>query len=121
MEVPGGVGARLSLFVRAGATLERIGQTLMASDKVKSCSSSASVSLPGIDRAGSGTSKSTAESGVPVVGLNSRAVGGEPHQAPGPPSLPAGVIAVMSALSAAPSKACEYTKEGWEYLKERVK
>ncbi|XP_016000430.1 MICOS complex subunit MIC13 [Rousettus aegyptiacus] len=32
-----------------------------------------------------------------------------------------GVIAVMSALSAAPSKACEYTKEGWEYLKERVK
>ncbi|KAG8519056.1 MICOS complex subunit MIC13, partial [Galemys pyrenaicus] len=32
-----------------------------------------------------------------------------------------GIITVMSALSVAPSKVCEYTKEGWEYLKERVK
>lgn len=30
-------------------------------------------------------------------------------------------MTVMSALSVAPSKACEYTKEGWEYLKERIK
>ncbi|XP_023394345.1 MICOS complex subunit MIC13 isoform X1 [Pteropus vampyrus] len=45
-----------------------------------------SVSLPGIDRAGSSTFKSTTESGVPVVGLNSFALGGEPHQALGPPS-----------------------------------
>lgn len=86
MEVPGGVGARLSLFPRAGATLDHSGRTLVASDKVKPCSSFASVSLPGIDRAGSGTSKSTTESGVPVVGLNSFALGGEPHQALGPPS-----------------------------------
>lgn len=38
-----------------------------------------------------------------------------------PPSLPIGIITVMSALSVAPSKAREYTKEGWEYLKERIK
>lgn len=34
---------------------------------------------------------------------------------------PTGIITVMSALSVAPSKAREYTKEGWEYLKERIK
>lgn len=55
------------------------------------------------------------------VGLNPLAVGGEPDQALGPSSLPTGIITVMSALSVAPSKACEYTKEGWEYLKERIK
>ncbi|XP_035967827.2 MICOS complex subunit MIC13 isoform X1 [Halichoerus grypus] len=32
-----------------------------------------------------------------------------------------GIITVMSALSAAPSKAREYSKEGWAYLKERTK
>lgn len=36
-------------------------------------------------------------------------------------SLSTGVIKVMSALSVAPSKAREYSKEGWEYLKERTK
>lgn len=30
-------------------------------------------------------------------------------------------MSVMSALSVAPSKAREYSKEGWEYLKERTK
>lgn len=37
------------------------------------------------------------------------------------PSFPTGIITVMSALSVAPSKAWEYSKEGWEYLKERTK
>ncbi|XP_029774291.1 MICOS complex subunit MIC13 isoform X2 [Suricata suricatta] len=32
-----------------------------------------------------------------------------------------GIIKVMSALSAAPTKAGEYSREGWEYLKERIK
>uniref|UniRef100_A0A8C5LK75 MICOS complex subunit MIC13 n=1 Tax=Jaculus jaculus TaxID=51337 RepID=A0A8C5LK75_JACJA len=32
-----------------------------------------------------------------------------------------GIITVMSALSMAPTKACEYSKEGWEYLKEHAK
>ncbi|XP_037679872.1 MICOS complex subunit MIC13 [Choloepus didactylus] len=32
-----------------------------------------------------------------------------------------GIITMMAALSAAPSKACEYSKEGWKYLKERIK
>ncbi|XP_037361057.1 MICOS complex subunit MIC13 [Talpa occidentalis] len=32
-----------------------------------------------------------------------------------------GIITVMSALSVAPAKVCAYTKEGWQYLKERVK
>lgn len=32
-----------------------------------------------------------------------------------------GIISVMSALSVAPSKAREYSKEGWEYLKEHSK
>ncbi|NXE29411.1 MIC13 protein, partial [Ardeotis kori] len=32
-----------------------------------------------------------------------------------------GVQTVMSALSAAPSTACEYTAEGWKYVKELVK
>ncbi|XP_012617083.1 MICOS complex subunit MIC13 [Microcebus murinus] len=32
-----------------------------------------------------------------------------------------GVITVISALSVAPSKACEYSKEGWEYVKARTK
>lgn len=54
-------------------------------------------------------------------GLNPLALGGEPDQVLGPPSLPTGIITVMSALSVAPSKAREYTKEGWEYLKERIK
>ncbi|ELK29839.1 PREDICTED: MICOS complex subunit MIC13 [Myotis davidii] len=50
-------------------------------------------------------------------------------QLPAPPkfnfnireSWNSGIITVMTALSVAPSKACEYTKEGWEYLKERIK
>ncbi|KAM8795098.1 MICOS complex subunit MIC13 [Eudromia elegans] len=32
-----------------------------------------------------------------------------------------GVRSVMSALSVAPTKACEYTGEGWKYVKELVK
>ncbi|XP_065603427.1 MICOS complex subunit MIC13 [Cyrtonyx montezumae] len=32
-----------------------------------------------------------------------------------------GVHAAMSALSAAPERACEYTAEGWKYVKELVK
>lgn len=35
--------------------------------------------------------------------------------------LPTGIITMMSALSVAPSKAWEYSKEGWEYLKEQTK
>lgn len=54
-----------------------------------------------------------------VVGLNPLAAGGD--QALALSSLPTGIMTVMSALSVAPSKACEYTKEGWEYLKERIK
>ncbi|TKC46339.1 hypothetical protein EI555_014194, partial [Monodon monoceros] len=50
-------------------------------------------------------------------------------QLPAPPkfnfhireSWNSGIITVMSALSVAPSKAWEYSKEGWEYLKERTK
>uniref|UniRef100_A0ABI7ZTP1 MICOS complex subunit MIC13 n=1 Tax=Felis catus TaxID=9685 RepID=A0ABI7ZTP1_FELCA len=50
-------------------------------------------------------------------------------QLPAPPkfnfhirdSWNSGIIKVMSALSAAPSKACEYSREGWDYLKERIK
>lgn len=50
-------------------------------------------------------------------------------QLPAPPkfnfhireSWNSGIITVMSALSVAPSKAREYTKEGWEYVKERMK
>lgn len=32
-----------------------------------------------------------------------------------------GILTVMSALSVAPSKAREYSRDGWEYLKERIK
>ncbi|KGL73825.1 Protein QIL1, partial [Tinamus guttatus] len=32
-----------------------------------------------------------------------------------------GVQTVMSALSVAPTRACEYTMEGWKYVKELVK
>ncbi|KAM4889157.1 MICOS complex subunit MIC13 [Thomomys bottae] len=32
-----------------------------------------------------------------------------------------GIFKVMSALSVAPTKAISYSKEGWEYLKERTK
>ncbi|XP_039104747.1 MICOS complex subunit MIC13-like [Hyaena hyaena] len=32
-----------------------------------------------------------------------------------------GIIKVMLALSATPCKVCEYSREGWEYLKERIK
>ncbi|NWX92879.1 MIC13 protein, partial [Nothoprocta ornata] len=32
-----------------------------------------------------------------------------------------GVQTVMSALSVAPTKACEYTVEGWKYVKELLK
>uniref|UniRef100_A0A669QJP4 MICOS complex subunit MIC13 n=1 Tax=Phasianus colchicus TaxID=9054 RepID=A0A669QJP4_PHACC len=32
-----------------------------------------------------------------------------------------GVHTVMSALSVAPSRACEYTAEGWKYVKDLVK
>ncbi|NWY74524.1 MIC13 protein, partial [Erithacus rubecula] len=32
-----------------------------------------------------------------------------------------GVHTVMSALSVAPSRACEYTVEGWKYMKDLVK
>ncbi|EPY86320.1 hypothetical protein CB1_000320049 [Camelus ferus] len=50
-------------------------------------------------------------------------------QLPAPPkfnfhireSWNSGIITMMSALSVAPSKAWEYSKEGWEYLKERTK
>ncbi|XP_036701776.1 MICOS complex subunit MIC13 [Balaenoptera musculus] len=48
-------------------------------------------------------------------------------QLPAPPkfnireSWNSGISTVMSALSVAPSKAWEYSKEGWEYLKERTK
>ncbi|XP_075391754.1 MICOS complex subunit MIC13 [Tenrec ecaudatus] len=50
-------------------------------------------------------------------------------QLPSPPKLNfsfrdswnSGVLGMMSALSAAPSKACDYTREGWNYLKERAK
>uniref|UniRef100_A0A2K5S8B9 MICOS complex subunit MIC13 n=2 Tax=Cebus imitator TaxID=2715852 RepID=A0A2K5S8B9_CEBIM len=50
-------------------------------------------------------------------------------QLPAPPKIHfpirdswnAGIITVMSALSVAPSKACEYSKEGWEYVKARAK
>uniref|UniRef100_A0A2R8MQA8 MICOS complex subunit MIC13 n=2 Tax=Callithrix jacchus TaxID=9483 RepID=A0A2R8MQA8_CALJA len=50
-------------------------------------------------------------------------------QLPAPPKIHfpirdswnAGIITVMSALSVAPSKACEYSKEGWEYVKARTK
>lgn len=37
------------------------------------------------------------------------------------PFLPTGIITMMSALSVAPSKAWEYSKQGWEYLKEQTK
>lgn len=33
----------------------------------------------------------------------------------------AGVQTVMSALSVAPTRACEYTAEGWKYVKDLVK
>uniref|UniRef100_A0AC11EDW7 Uncharacterized protein n=1 Tax=Ovis aries TaxID=9940 RepID=A0AC11EDW7_SHEEP len=50
-------------------------------------------------------------------------------QLPAPPkfnfhirdSWNSGIITMMSALSVAPSKAWEYSKDGWEYLKERTK
>ena len=50
-------------------------------------------------------------------------------QLPAPPkfnfhirdSWNSGIITMMSALSVAPSKAWEYSKEGWEYLKEQTK
>ncbi|XP_005405819.1 PREDICTED: MICOS complex subunit MIC13 [Chinchilla lanigera] len=50
-------------------------------------------------------------------------------QLPAPPKMNfpireswnAGIIKVMSALSAAPTKALEYSREGWEYVKERTK
>ncbi|NXF38522.1 MIC13 protein, partial [Nyctibius bracteatus] len=32
-----------------------------------------------------------------------------------------GVLTVMSALSVAPTRACEYTVEGWKYVKDLVK
>lgn len=32
-----------------------------------------------------------------------------------------GIISVMAALSVAPSKAREYSREGWEYVKEHTK
>ncbi|KAM9174315.1 MICOS complex subunit MIC13 [Mergus octosetaceus] len=32
-----------------------------------------------------------------------------------------GVQTVMSALSVAPTRACEYTMEGWKYMKDLVK
>ncbi|XP_054395411.1 MICOS complex subunit MIC13 isoform X1 [Pongo abelii] len=50
-------------------------------------------------------------------------------QLPAPPKIyfpirdswNAGIMTVMSALSVAPSKAREYSKEGWEYVKARTK
>nr|XP_045013605.1 MICOS complex subunit MIC13-like [Jaculus jaculus] len=50
-------------------------------------------------------------------------------QLPEPPKLNfpvreswnSGIITVMLALSMAPIKPCEYSKEGWEYLKEHAK
>ncbi|XP_040823995.1 MICOS complex subunit MIC13-like [Ochotona curzoniae] len=32
-----------------------------------------------------------------------------------------GILRVMSALSTAPAKAHEYSRQGWEYVKERIK
>ena len=37
------------------------------------------------------------------------------------PFLLTGIITMMSVLSVAPSKAWEYSKQGWEYLKEQTK
>ncbi|XP_006928350.1 MICOS complex subunit MIC13 isoform X4 [Panthera pardus] len=59
----------------------------------------------------------------------SQAVLQKAEELPAPPkfnfhirdSWNSGIIKVMSALSAAPSKACEYSREGWDYLKERIK
>lgn len=54
----------------------------------------------------------------------------EMPQLPDPPkiNLPnfrdswnSGIISVMAALSVAPSKAREYSREGWEYVKEHTK
>ncbi|XP_027808517.2 MICOS complex subunit MIC13 [Marmota flaviventris] len=50
-------------------------------------------------------------------------------QLPAPPKINfpireswnSGIIKVMSALSAVPSKAQEYSREGWQYVKERTK
>ncbi|XP_003421738.1 MICOS complex subunit MIC13 [Loxodonta africana] len=50
-------------------------------------------------------------------------------QLPPPPKLNfsfrdswnSGIITVMSALSVAPSKACHYSRKGWDYIKERAK
>ncbi|XP_045347639.1 MICOS complex subunit MIC13 isoform X2 [Leopardus geoffroyi] len=59
----------------------------------------------------------------------SQAVLQKAEELPAPPkfnfhirdSWNSGIIKVMSALSAAPSKACEYSREGWDYLKKRIK
>ncbi|XP_008571279.1 PREDICTED: protein QIL1 [Galeopterus variegatus] len=50
-------------------------------------------------------------------------------QLPAPPKMNftireswnSGIITVMSALSVAPAKAREYSRKGWEYVKERTK
>ncbi|XP_004619545.1 MICOS complex subunit MIC13 [Sorex araneus] len=36
-------------------------------------------------------------------------------------SWDSGIVTVMKALSEAPSRACQYTQQGWDYVKERVK
>lgn len=54
----------------------------------------------------------------------------EMSQLPAPPKINfpnfrdswnSGIISVMAALSVAPSKAREYSREGWEYVKEHTK
>lgn len=55
-------------------------------------------------------------------GFRGAGVGGRDAVAEGAgPSLSTGILTVMSALSVAPSKAREYSRDGWEYLKERIK
>lgn len=34
---------------------------------------------------------------------------------------PAGILAVMNTLSEAPSKAGQYSRQGWDFVKERLK
>ncbi|XP_007952687.2 MICOS complex subunit MIC13 [Orycteropus afer afer] len=59
----------------------------------------------------------------------SKQMGLQIPQIPPPPKLNfsirdswnSGIVTVMSALSVAPSKACSYSKEGWDYIKERVR
>lgn len=109
-----GGGSKIGPPLKTG----HFGAHRVTSDKARPCPISASVSPRGTDQAGTGASQRLAELGFP---------GGagkwwlSPVAEGTGPSLPTGIIKVMSALSAAPSKACEYSREGWDYLKERIK